>query len=75
MPKKATHKKKASPKSRPTYKSRGGTRDSAAGTTFNPPSAREGQVPGPQGEQVDEDRTGRSIGRFGGAGQPTLPRK
>ncbi len=69
------HKTRASPRSRARYKSRGGEKRFADKTTLNAPSSPPGVRPGPQGEQADEDRTGRSIGRFGGAGEPPLPKK
>ena len=71
--KKRSHKQRAAPRTRATYKTRGGRKDAADKTTFNPPHATEGAHPTDQpGVLTDEDRTGKFIGRFGGAGQPPL---
>ena len=71
--KKRPQKKRAAPRTRATYKSRGGRKDAADKTTFKPPHAIEGTHPSTQpGVLTDEDRTGKFIGRFGGAGQPPL---
>ncbi len=66
-----SHKRKANPKSKVT-RTRRGAKPFSSKITLNPVGAAGQQVPGPQGEQVDEDRTGRFIGRFHGAGQPPL---
>jgi hypothetical protein len=65
------HKSKPNPKSKAT-RARRATKSFSSKITLNPPGAAGEQEPGPQGEQVDEDRTGRFIGRFHGAGQPPL---
>jgi hypothetical protein len=63
MTRKASRKRKPNPKAKVTRVQRSRTR----------PAGMAGeQPPGPQGEQVDEDRTGRFIGRFQGAGMPPL---
>ena len=66
------HKRKANPKAKVTRSRRRG-KSFASKITLNPAGPAGEQAPGPQGEQVDEDRTGRFIGRFHGAGQPPLP--
>ncbi len=70
MASESTRKTKASPKLK-TTRVRQPRKPHADKITMNP---EHGQPPGPQGEMADEDRTGRFIGRFGGAGQPTLPK-
>jgi hypothetical protein len=66
-----THKSKPNPKAKVT-RARRATKQSSSKITLNQPGAAGEQPPGPQGEQVDEDRTGRFIGRFHGAGMPPL---
>ena len=71
MRSKAAHKSKPNPKSKVTH-ARRTSKPFSSKITLNPPGAAGEQPPGPQGEQVDDDRTGRFIGRFHGAGQPPL---
>jgi hypothetical protein len=66
-----THKSKPNPKAKVT-RARRASKSFSSKITFNPPGAAGEQTPGPQGEQVDEDRSGRFIGRFHGAGMPPL---
>lgn len=70
---KASHKSKPNPREKVTRERRASKRF-ADKITLN----REGPAgelpPGQQGEQADEDRVGRFIGRFHGAGQPPLSR-
>lgn len=70
---KGPHKTRANPKSKMTRARRWARRFSSK-ITLNQVGAPGAQRPGPQGEQIDEDRTGRFIGRFQGAGQPPLPK-
>jgi hypothetical protein len=75
-PRSAAHKRKATPRTRPTYKSRGGDKDFASKTTFNPPATLQGKRAMAQPDVLtDEDRAGKFIGRFGGAGEPPLPHR
>ncbi len=68
---KASHKSKPNPKAKVT-RARRSSKSFSSKITLNPAGPAGEQPPGPQGEQVDEDRTGRFIGRFQGAGMPPL---
>jgi hypothetical protein len=65
------HKSKPNPKAKVT-RARRPAKSFASKITLNPPGPAGDLAPGPQGEQADEDRSGRFIGRFHGAGQPPL---
>lgn len=67
----ASHKSKPNPKGKLTRARRPG-KSFASKITLNPSGPAGEETPGPQGEQIDEDRAGRYIGRFGGAGLPPL---
>ena len=57
-----------------SYKSKGGTKDSATKNTFNPPAGR-GPKRDPEAKGPEEQDAKRRIGQFGGAGEPPIMKK